>query len=172
MAVSRRYREERESMIRSYRRTLEQLQEAVSQTAASLQGSPETETAKLRDLQLLAEMGADVAGVITYLQTGGLPAAPRSSARAPVVTVAEIPPGARPVVPAGVGEGERLAAALSNLTPRQREVLVLVEGQGLSLTDVADYLGITRQAVHRHLRKARIVLSTSLSASNPETRIT
>lgn len=171
MAVSRRYREERDSMIRSYRRTLEQLQQAVAQTAAALQSDPESEATRLRDLQLLAEMGADVAAVIQYLHTGEMPPAPRSS-RNPVVTVAEIPPGARPVVPAGIGDGERLAAALSNLTPRQREVLVLVEGQGLSLTDVADYLGITRQAVHRHLRKARIVLSTSLSASNPETRIT
>lgn len=169
MTVSRRYREERDNMIRSYRRTLRQLRQAVAQTAASLQGSPEKETAKLRDLQLLAEMGADVAAVIQYLHTGEMPAAPRTS-RNPVVTVAEIPPGARPAVPAGIGDGERLAEALASLSPRQREVLVLVEGQGLSLADAGDYLGISRQAVHGHLQRARKVLSTSLSTSDAETR--
>ena len=65
-------------------------------------------------------------------------------------------PLALPEVPATVGPTlvePGLPAALSALTRQQRTVVVLACGYGLSQSDTARLLGITRSSVQRHLER-------------------
>jgi RNA polymerase sigma-70 factor (ECF subfamily) len=57
---------------------------------------------------------------------------------------------------------ERVAAEVSRLPPRQREVLVLVVYEGLATTEIADVLGITPANVHATLSLARQRLKARL----------
>ncbi|MBI2823614.1 MAG: RNA polymerase sigma factor [Planctomycetia bacterium] len=76
-------------------------------------------------------------------------------------------PDARVVEPpeaALAGElGERVAAEVSRLPPRQREVLVLVAFEGLSVRDVAGVVGISEGNVHSTLSAARARLRERLA---------
>ncbi len=58
--------------------------------------------------------------------------------------------------------GERVAAAVSALPPRQREVLVLTVYEQLSDAEVAAVLGTNRQNVRTHLHLARRRLAALL----------
>ena len=64
---------------------------------------------------------------------------------------------------------ERLARAANetNLTPRQREVMVLL-ASGFSRQEIADELGITHEAVRSHLRNAygRLGVHRAIDAVN------
>ncbi len=80
--------------------------------------------------------------------------------------------------PAGLGtaDGEHreswvepgLVAALERLSPRQRTVVVLMEGYGHTPQEVAELLGVSRSSVRRHndraLRKLRSALGVTLDA--------
>lgn len=57
-----------------------------------------------------------------------------------------------------------LTAALLGLSPRQREVVYLVDGIGYPVIDVAKSLGITRETASRALSAARKRLILALSA--------
>ncbi len=80
-------------------------------------------------------------------------------ARRPAGRLAVDPPGPEhedPAAAAGAAElGERVAAAVSALPPRQREVLVLTVYEQLSDAEVAAVLGTNRQNVRTHLHLAR-----------------
>lgn len=58
--------------------------------------------------------------------------------------------------------GEIVAAAVSTLPPRQREVLVLVAYENLSVTDAAEVLGITAGNARTNLHLARERLKQQL----------
>ena len=57
-----------------------------------------------------------------------------------------------------VGEAERVAAAVEELTPDDRELLVLVVWERLSSTEVAEVLGIPAGTVRSRLRRIRAEL--------------
>ena len=59
--------------------------------------------------------------------------------------------------------GEIIAGAVSTLPPRQREVLVLVAYENLSVTDAADVLGITAGNARTNLHLARERLKLQLA---------
>ena len=64
---------------------------------------------------------------------------------------------------ADVDARDLLTAALLGLTPRQREVVYLVDGIGHPVTDVAASLGITRETASRALSVARRRLVDALA---------
>jgi RNA polymerase sigma-70 factor (ECF subfamily) len=55
-----------------------------------------------------------------------------------------------------------LPGALRRLTTRQREVVVLVHGFGMSHSEVADLLGLKRSSVQNHLERGLAKLRTDL----------
>jgi len=55
-----------------------------------------------------------------------------------------------------------LPGALKRLTTRQREVVVLVHGFGMSHSEVADLLGLKRSSVQNHLERGLAKLRTDL----------
>lgn len=59
---------------------------------------------------------------------------------------------------------ERIAARISALPPRQREVLVLITYEGLDPREVADLLGVTEANVYSTLHVARRKLRSELAA--------
>jgi len=65
--------------------------------------------------------------------------------------------------------GRKIAAAVSALPPRQREVLVLVTYEGLSPGDAAEVLGITEANVYSTLHQARKRLRRHLAPYLSET---
>jgi DNA-directed RNA polymerase specialized sigma24 family protein len=75
----------------------------------------------------------------------------RRTARFPVV-----PYEAEPWVEPG------LPAALAHLSPRQREVVVLVHGYGLSHSETADLLGVKRSTIQNHLERGLKTLRAEL----------
>ena len=67
--------------------------------------------------------------------------------------------------------GEALAAAIRELPPEQREVLVLRDVEGLSAQEAADVVGIEVGALKSRLHRARMALRTRLAsvvAGDPE----
>lgn len=62
---------------------------------------------------------------------------------------------------------ERAMAALDVLTPRQREVFVLCDCQGLDSTEAAEQLGVAAPTVRGLLSRARRTLRERLLADNP-----
>lgn len=58
-----------------------------------------------------------------------------------------------------------LPRALGHLTPTQRQVVVLVEGYGMTQSDVADLLGVRRPTVQTHLRRGLQRLRTELGVT-------
>ncbi len=62
---------------------------------------------------------------------------------------------------------ERAMAALEVLTPRQREVFVLCDCQGLDSTEAAERLGVAAPTVRVLLSRARRSLRERLLADNP-----
>lgn len=59
--------------------------------------------------------------------------------------------------------GERIAAHVASLPPRQREVLVLTVYEQLGAAEIAELLGITVDSVHVNLYHARTRLKTLLA---------
>jgi RNA polymerase sigma factor (sigma-70 family) len=61
-----------------------------------------------------------------------------------------------------------LLPALERLSPRQRTVVVLMEGYGHTPQEVADLLGVSRSSVRRHgeraLRKLRSAMGVTFNA--------
>jgi len=61
-----------------------------------------------------------------------------------------------------------LLSALGRLSPRQRTVVVLMEGYGHTPQEVADLLGVSRSSVRRHgeraLRKLRSAMGVKFNA--------
>jgi DNA-directed RNA polymerase specialized sigma24 family protein len=61
-----------------------------------------------------------------------------------------------------------LRSALGRLSPRQRTVVVLMEGYGHTPQEVADLLGVSRSSVRRHseraLRKLRSAMGVTFNA--------
>ncbi|HEV2633621.1 MAG TPA: RNA polymerase sigma factor [Actinocrinis sp.] len=62
-------------------------------------------------------------------------------------------------------ETERLAAAVAELPPVQRSVLIMRDIQGLSGRATADALGLSVPAMKSHLHRARTQMNTLLTAS-------
>lgn len=60
----------------------------------------------------------------------------------------------------------KLESALRHLSPRQRAVVFLVEGLGLSYQEAADRLNLSRSSVQTHLERAMAKLRGELGASN------
>lgn len=145
----------RKSMLKSYRQSLDAVRQAASLAMARVTGDPDADADDLRDLELLAGMAADLGWVMEYLRTGQPPARPDRENMPPLVHVAEIPATARPVRPAGMGEMTgRLAKRLQALTRREREVYVLVRGQGMGFAEAADVLDISRQTARKLFERA------------------
>lgn len=59
---------------------------------------------------------------------------------------------------------ERFDAALSALTPRQREIVMLFEVEGWKGAEIAEHLGLTPENVRWHLHQAKKSLRVSLSS--------
>ena len=81
-------------------------------------------------------------------------------ARAKYVTAEPLPedvPDARPAADAAIDARQRLAIltrAVDELPPRCRQVFVLRKFEGLDQAEIARTLGISRNMVEKHLRKA------------------
>lgn len=79
---------------------------------------------------------------------------------------AELLPSWRPAAPdlavAGVQAGERLQAALAQLSPKRRAVVTLHLDQGLAPAQIADALGISPAAARTTLHRARAQLAQAL----------
>jgi len=58
---------------------------------------------------------------------------------------------------------ERFDAALSALTPRQREIVMLFEVEGWKGAEIAEHLGLTPENVRWHLHQAKKSLRVSLA---------
>ncbi len=86
---------------------------------------------------------------------------PRSHWLEPVSDARVIPTDADPTEQIILRQSIRLAfvAALQNLAPKQRAVLLLVEVLGLSAAEAADTLSITTAAVNSALQRARAVIA-------------
>jgi RNA polymerase sigma-70 factor (ECF subfamily) len=96
----------------------------------------------------------------------GLRSRRRSSHRAagPVPVTLSDPRLREPVAHTVAGElGTVVAAKVSALPPRQREVLILISIEGLSPRDAAEALGITEANVHSTLHLARQKLKSELA---------
>ena len=59
---------------------------------------------------------------------------------------------------------DRVAAAMDQLRPGQRELLTLVFYEGRSISEIARAQNVSRQAVHKRFRKAKADLQTVISA--------
>ena len=57
---------------------------------------------------------------------------------------------------------ELLKALLAEMDPRKREVLILVEGQGMTVPEISDGLEIPLDTVYTRLRAARIAFDAAL----------
>jgi RNA polymerase sigma factor (sigma-70 family) len=62
----------------------------------------------------------------------------------------------------------RLSAALAQLSPRQREVVVLVDAFEWTHREVADLLGIRLSSVQTHLERGLARLRAALGVSGDE----
>ena len=76
----------------------------------------------------------------------------------------------RPLQPTASPSVERhiepgLRTAMERLSPRQRSVVVLVEGYGFTHHEVAGNLGISRSSVRRHLERGLSKLRRALGVS-------
>lgn len=69
----------------------------------------------------------------------------------------------------GIGEGHQLAAALEQLDPDDRELLLLRAWDGLAVQDIAVLLECTPNAASIRLHKARRRLATLLDSKEPPT---
>jgi RNA polymerase sigma-70 factor, ECF subfamily len=74
---------------------------------------------------------------------------------------------ARPRSPIDVTEHATLAAALAQLTPRDREVLTLTAWEGLTPREISKVLGISANAVRIRLHRCRTRLLPSLASARP-----
>lgn len=59
-----------------------------------------------------------------------------------------------------------LKQALADLTPRQRSVVFLVEGLGMTYKETAEYLGVTRSTVQSHMERGMGSLRRRLGAND------
>jgi DNA-directed RNA polymerase specialized sigma24 family protein len=59
-----------------------------------------------------------------------------------------------------------LPTALAALTVAQRQAVVLIEGYGLSYTETADLLGVSRRTVQTHVRRALARLRSDLGVGS------
>jgi RNA polymerase sigma-70 factor (ECF subfamily) len=74
------------------------------------------------------------------------------------------PNASTPAEVAAAGElGDRIAAEVARLPPRQREVLVLIAYEGLTTVATAALLDVTEQNVHANLSAARARLKERLA---------
>ena len=76
----------------------------------------------------------------------------RMLARRDVVLVAELPT-----------ESAELWQVVRILPARQKQVVALKALEGLSLQEIADLLGLSKETVNTHWRRARVVLATRLT---------
>ena len=63
--------------------------------------------------------------------------------------------------------GDKLAAALEQISPAQREVFVLREQQGLDYVEIADRVGVVEGTVKSRLHRARLALRGHLAELDP-----
>lgn len=163
------YERWRHRTLQSYRESLASTHLAFGRTKGRLNGDTDHDQVVLSELEIIGSMASDITWVMEYLRSGKPPAVEERPAR--LMYVADIPPTARPVLPAGAGSIRGpLAEALTALPQRQREVLMLVEGQGLSPTEVASMLNIKRQSVEVHLARARERLMPFLDRAGRQRR--
>lgn len=66
------------------------------------------------------------------------------------------------------GETEWLWAEVRRLPRRQVQVVALTYVEGLSMPEIADVLGISKESVNTHLRRARETLARRIEITNPE----
>ena len=64
----------------------------------------------------------------------------------------------------GEERGKAIRAAMSELAPRDREILLLKHGEGWSYQKIADHLGVTRHVVEYRLLRARKHMRSTLAA--------
>jgi DNA-directed RNA polymerase specialized sigma24 family protein len=81
---------------------------------------------------------------------------------------AEVGPLLAPVVQSDGRFEPGLGIALSTLSLRQRQTVVLVAGFGLSQLEAARLLGLSRSSVQNHLERGMTKLRTNLGVSDSE----
>lgn len=69
------------------------------------------------------------------------------------------------VTPASPGFEPKLAAALSTLSPRQRQVVMLINGYGLTHQETADLLGVSRTSIQNHTERGLLKLRQQLGVT-------
>ena len=77
------------------------------------------------------------------------------------------PVTSEPVVASADDQPVELAEALRALTKRQRQVVVLAHGYGLTHREIADLLGIARSSVQNHAERGLAKLRAHLEADRP-----
>lgn len=145
------------------------IQLAQSRCRGRLSGDYDTDIQNLRDMEQLGSMGAELAWVMEYLRGGLTPGQLARQAKEAAVPVASIPDRARPAIPAGMGHIRGKLEVLKKLPARQKEVYILVEGQGMNAAEAAEVMHISRQAAATHLTRARAAIGR-LQESKEEAR--
>lgn len=132
------------------------VQLALTRCRGRLSGDYDKDIQVHNDMAQLGGMASDLIYAMNLLRDGATPAQLAAEAKELAMSVAEIPDGARPAIPAGMGEIRgRLAEALATFPPRQREVFILVEGRGMTAAEAAQIMHVSRQAAATHLSRAR-----------------
>ncbi len=114
------------------------------------------------DKVILTGMEADLEWTVEYLAAGVPPPGRSRSRTIPVDPQKVIERMTRPAsAPLASRERARsqVATALGVLSKQEREVYLLVVGEGFSLAEVAEFLMVSRLAVKEYLRRARRKLS-------------
>lgn len=88
----------------------------------------------------------------------------------PIEDAAEIASAAPNPEAAAIASDQRarLAAAMAQLTPRQRAAMQMFHGEGMSMAEIADVLEATPKAVEGLLGRARMELKTMLAEEAPQ----
>lgn len=143
-------------LLKQYRATYRELKKLRLQVASR----PRTEQTE-HDLTLISSMEKDVAWVIDYLEGGREPEARKGAGRRLVVLdpavldkVAglQLLPAARELTPA---EQKQLDEALALLTDAERQAVQLVLGEGLSYSETAELMGISKGNVSTLVERAQ-----------------
>ncbi|MGE5551502.1 MAG: sigma factor-like helix-turn-helix DNA-binding protein [Bacteroidota bacterium] len=113
------------------------------------------------DKPILAGMEADLGWTVEYL-AGGFPPPGRSRSRTipvdPQKVLARMRYPAAPPLASRERARAQVAAALGVLSPQEREVFLLVAGEGFSLAEVAEFLRVTRSTAQSYYDRARTKL--------------
>lgn len=76
------------------------------------------------------------------------------------------PSGIEPEVVEDEYHDHELAAALGELSPQQRQAVVLVEGMGMTYREAAELLGCGRSSLQKHLERGLVRLRKNLEVND------